>query len=406
MTIEFRFADGRMRKFADLHPTGTVTDCTAINKGIHLCSGKTIRPRSHWRPSSCLSCLASSAPIIGIQLLVSLGVTPNTSIIGALVAMIIARVPLNMFATYRSIHVQNLAQSNILAATFGAANSLLLPTAIPFLMGRPDLVLPMFIGVTLAMLFGGWLLYRMFDTKVFPASGAWPPGVAAAEAIKAGDSGGVQARLLGVGIAVDAAGSWFGIPMSAFGVAFIGNVWALVMLGIGFLIRGYAQPVTGIDIAALYIPQGFVEGHNLAIEFRWARGDYERLTALAAELVALPVAVLAALGGESSGAAAKQATSTIPVVFGVGGDPVESGLVESFARPGGNLTGYTLLTNQMEAKRVGLLHELVPSVGVFGALINPHFSPIAQQLQQIENATAGAGGASICRKCQQRCRAG
>jgi putative ABC transport system substrate-binding protein len=137
--------------------------------------------------------------------------------------------------------------------------------------------------------------------------------------------------------------------------------------------------------------QGFVEGQNLAIEFRWARGDYERLPALAAELVALPVAVLAALGGESSGAAAKQATSTIPVVFGAGGDPVKSGLVESFARPGGNLTGYTLLTNQMEAKRIGLLHELVPAVGVFGALINPHFSPVAQQLQQIEGATRALG---------------
>ena len=125
--------------------------------------------------------------IIGIQLLVTLGVTPNTSIIGALVAMIIARVPLQLFAVYRSIHVQNLAQSAISAATFGAANSLLLPIGIPFLFGRPDLILPMFVGVGLAMLLDGYLLYRMFDTKVFPASGAWPPGVAAAEAIKAGD---------------------------------------------------------------------------------------------------------------------------------------------------------------------------------------------------------------------------
>lgn len=198
--------------------------------------------------------------IIGIQLLVSLGVTPNTSIIGALVAMIIARVPLRAFAAYRSIHVQNLAQSNISAATFGAANSLLMPIAVPFLMGRPDLVLPMFLGVSLAMLFDAYLLYRMFDTKVFPASGAWPPGVAAAEAIKAGDSGGVQARFLGLGMLVGIGGNWFGIPMSAFGVAFIGNVWALTMLGIGFLIRGYAMPVAHIDINALYIPHGTMIG--------------------------------------------------------------------------------------------------------------------------------------------------
>jgi putative ABC transport system substrate-binding protein len=137
--------------------------------------------------------------------------------------------------------------------------------------------------------------------------------------------------------------------------------------------------------------QGFVEGQNLAIEFRWARGEYERLPALAAELVALRVAVLAALGGDSSGAAAKQATSTIPIVFGSGGDPVKSGLVESFGRPGGNLTGYTLLTSQMETKRVGLLRELVPSVRSFGALINPHFDPSARQLQQIESAARTLG---------------
>jgi uncharacterized oligopeptide transporter (OPT) family protein len=201
--------------------------------------------------------------IIGIQLLTSLGVTPNTSIIGALVAMIIARVPLALFARFRSIHEQNLAQSAISSATFGAANSLLLPIAVPYLMGRPDLVLPMFIGVGFAMLLDGYLLYRLFDTRIFPASGAWPPGVAAAEAIKAGDSGGKQAKLLGIGIGVGVLGAWFHIPMSAFGTAFLGNVWALAMLGVGLLIRGYAKPVMGWDINALYIPHGLMIGAGL-----------------------------------------------------------------------------------------------------------------------------------------------
>lgn len=198
--------------------------------------------------------------IIGLQLLVTLGVTPNTSIIGALVAMIVARIPLRMMSGFRSVHVQNLAQSTISAATFGAANSLLLPIAVPFLMGRTDLILPMFVGVGLGMLLDGFLLYRMFDTKVFPAEGAWPPGIAAAEAIKAGDSGGVQARLLGLGMVVGATGSWFGIPMSAFGTAFIGNIWALTALGIGFLIRGYSVPLTGFDISTHYIPHGVMIG--------------------------------------------------------------------------------------------------------------------------------------------------
>jgi uncharacterized oligopeptide transporter (OPT) family protein len=201
--------------------------------------------------------------VIGVQLILQLGITPNTSIIGALVAMLLARVPLAVFARFRSIHVQNLAQSAISAATFGAANSLLLPIGVPFLLGRPDLIMPMLIGAALSMLLDAYLLYRMFDTRVFPAAGTWPPGVAAAEAIRAGDAGGRRAALLGLGILVGIAGSWLKIPMSAFGVAFIGNVWALTMFGIGLLIRGYAQPVAGIDVAKLYIPHGAMVGAGI-----------------------------------------------------------------------------------------------------------------------------------------------
>jgi uncharacterized oligopeptide transporter (OPT) family protein len=207
--------------------------------------------------------LATFGAIIGIQLILQLGVTPNTSIIGALVAMILARVPLTLFARYRSVHVQNLAQSNISAATFGAANSLLLPIGIPFLLGRSDLILPMLVGAALAMLLDAYLLYRMFDTKVFPASGTWPPGVAAAEAIKAGDQGGRQALLLGAGLVIGIGGSWLKIPMSAFGVAFIGNIAALTMFGIGLLIRGYTLPVAGIDITQYYVPHGFMVGAGI-----------------------------------------------------------------------------------------------------------------------------------------------
>jgi putative ABC transport system substrate-binding protein len=116
---------------------------------------------------------------------------------------------------------------------------------------------------------------------------------------------------------------------------------------------------------------GFVDGQNVIIEFRWADGQYDRLPALAAELVSRPVAVLVGVGGEPSAIAAKRATSTIPIVFGMGGDPVKAGLVGSFNRPGANLTGYTLLTNEMESKRVGLLRELVPGVALIGVLLNP-----------------------------------
>ncbi|OZI37496.1 hypothetical protein CAL29_03560 [Bordetella genomosp. 10] len=210
-----------------------------------------------------LALLSVLGAIIGIQLLTSLGVTPNTSIIGALIAMLLARVPLSALNRFRSVHEQNLAQSAISSATFGAANSLLLPIAIPFLFGRNDLIVPMFIGVSLAMLLDGYLLYRMFDTRIFPASGAWPPGTAAAEAIKAGDTGGKQAALLGLGIGAGVAGSWLGVPMSAFGTAFLGNIWALSMFGIGLLARAYAQPIAGVDINAIYLPHGLMIGAGL-----------------------------------------------------------------------------------------------------------------------------------------------
>jgi putative tryptophan/tyrosine transport system substrate-binding protein len=132
---------------------------------------------------------------------------------------------------------------------------------------------------------------------------------------------------------------------------------------------------------------GFVENESVTIEYRWARGRYEMLPAIAADLVSRGVSVLVGVGGDTSAAAAKQATSTIPIVFGMGGDPVAAGLVASFNRPGGNATGYTLLTALMEPKRVGLLHELVPGVALIGALINPSFPPAARQLQEIDDAT-------------------
>jgi len=226
-----------------------------------------------------LSSLALIAPlcivgaIIGTQLIVTLGITTNTSLIGALAGMALGRLPLAALTRYKSVHVQNLAQSAISAATFGAGNALLLPIGIPFVMGRPDLVEPMLLGVFLAMLVDGFMLYRMFDTEVFPASGAWPPGVAAAEAIKAGDQGGRKLGVLGIGVVVGIVGSLLKVPMSAFGVAFIGNVWALLMFGVGLLIRTYsanlfggemfASIFPGGDIAKVNLPQGVMLGAGL-----------------------------------------------------------------------------------------------------------------------------------------------
>jgi uncharacterized oligopeptide transporter (OPT) family protein len=203
--------------------------------------------------------------IVGLQLITTLGITANTSIIGALVAMAVARVPLAYFRSYRSVHRQNLQQTAISGATFGAANALLLPIGIPWALGRPDLVWPMLLGATAGLLIDSYVLYRVFDSRIFPASGTWPPGVAAGETIIAGDQGGRRAQILAGGAAVGLLGSIFVIPgaMSAFAVAFIGNIFALTMFGVGLLVNGYSEPLFGLSLADYYIPSGVMIGAGL-----------------------------------------------------------------------------------------------------------------------------------------------
>jgi len=136
---------------------------------------------------------------------------------------------------------------------------------------------------------------------------------------------------------------------------------------------------------------GFIEGQNVTIEFRWARGQYDLLPALATELLNRRVALLVAVGGDPSAQAAKNATSEVPIVFGMAADPVAAGLVESFGRPGGNATGFTLVSAEMEPKRLGLLDELLPHVPLIGALVNPQFPPASRQVQELEAAARTIG---------------
>jgi putative tryptophan/tyrosine transport system substrate-binding protein len=136
---------------------------------------------------------------------------------------------------------------------------------------------------------------------------------------------------------------------------------------------------------------GYAEGQNVHIAFRWAEGRYDRLPALVASLVDIRVAVIAAAGGQAVSLAAKAATSTIPIVFVSGEDPVKLGLVATLNRPGGSATGVSMFLSEMEAKRFALLHELVPTATMIGVIVNPSSPSIDTQLREINSAARALG---------------
>jgi putative ABC transport system substrate-binding protein len=131
---------------------------------------------------------------------------------------------------------------------------------------------------------------------------------------------------------------------------------------------------------------GFANGQNLSIEFRWAEGQYDRLPSLATELVQRQVAAIAATGDAVSALAAKAATTTIPIIFVIGGDPVRFGLVASINRPGGNITGVSLISSGLGAKRLGLLHELIPNAAVIALLLNPSNPNAGPEREDVQQA--------------------
>ena len=135
---------------------------------------------------------------------------------------------------------------------------------------------------------------------------------------------------------------------------------------------------------------GYVEGQNVAIEYRWAEGRYDRLPALAADLVGRKVDLIVASGGAPSALAAKNATSTIPIVFSTG-DPVAEGLVASLARPGGNLTGVSVMAVELMPKRFELLSELVPQAGVIALLVNPNNPNTEAMIRDVQEAARAKG---------------
>jgi putative tryptophan/tyrosine transport system substrate-binding protein len=160
---------------------------------------------------------------------------------------------------------------------------------------------------------------------------------------------------------------------------------------VGFLWYGAAVEWTAfVDAFRQGLEQtGFVEGRNVAIDFRWSEGQTDRQRALAAELISRRTAVI--VTGTVGGLAAKAETSDIPIVFVVGADPVRTGLVASFGRPGGNVTGVSFFSNELGAKRLGLVHELFPQATLIAVLMNPGFPDAADRWKELHDAARALG---------------
>jgi len=189
-------------------------------------------------------------------------------------------------------------------------------------------------------------------------------------------------------------------------ITLLGGVTAEFCLALPFQVKAQASmPVIGFlgpASATGYAPHlegfrqglgeaGFVEGKTVTIEYRWADNQLDRLPRLAGELVGRPVAVLVTGGASAAALAAKAATTTIPVVFAIGADPVKVGLVASMNRPGGNVTGVSFLANALVAKQLELIQQLVPSATVIGALVNPNNPNASSDTSEIEKAAQSLG---------------
>jgi ABC-type uncharacterized transport system substrate-binding protein len=160
-------------------------------------------------------------------------------------------------------------------------------------------------------------------------------------------------------------------------------------------VLGSASPASYVErltlIRQALAEAGFTDGHTVAIEYRWAEGQFDRLPALAADLVGQKVNIMIATGGLQASRAAIAATSTVPIVFSTDGDPVKQGLVSNLSRPGGNATGITVFSASLTAKRLDVFHELVPKTKLFGVLVNPTAAQAHEQLRDAEESARSLG---------------
>lgn len=201
--------------------------------------------------------------IIGMELIVEFGLSTNTSIIGALIAVLVGMIPMRFTRQFRNIHTQNIIETAISCATFGAGNVLLVCVSVIWVFDQPQMCTGILIGGIIAFLIDITMMYWMFDTPLMGANEAWPIGIATAETILAAAELGKKAVLLISGTVVGIAGTYFGLPMDIIGVCGLGNIVALTAFCIGLLCNGYWDRLFGYALADYYVPQGVMVGAGL-----------------------------------------------------------------------------------------------------------------------------------------------
>ena len=209
--------------------------------------------------------LSILSAVICMQIMGQFGIAPNTSLISAVLVMIVARIPMTITQKFRNLERQNYTLSFASSAGFAAANCGFVSIAVVFIMGRTDLMIPMAFGSLIGSMISIFITGKIFDSKIFPAKGPyWPLGTAIASSLDAGDEGGKKGIQLLQGLIVGAIASFFGIPAAGVGIVFIANVVAMAALGLGIVLRGYSTLFfNGFDIGRSNIPQGMMIGAGI-----------------------------------------------------------------------------------------------------------------------------------------------
>ena len=204
--------------------------------------------------------LAVLSAIVCMQILGKVGVSANTSILGAIFAMLVSRIPATSMKGFKNLERQNYIQTISSGAGFAASNCGLTAIAILFVLGETNAILPMALGCLFGTAASIFVVGQLYDSSIFPAEESWAPGIATAEVLEAGDEGGSKAKRIIEGIVVGMVGSHFKLPVAAVGITFITSLASITALGVGLIIRGYSGQVTGFDLGGTYIPQGFMIG--------------------------------------------------------------------------------------------------------------------------------------------------